>query len=190
VLYPGLHFHHGECPPRYKRCFRQHGFSCVILRLHVTRSLLSALYIAHARHDRDVDVWLEHDALAARRSLLDSRTTRARRLLRLILPVVDSHAYILRRFVPALFHVCRVCFSKHDLPRRHGALASYIRCQRWDNIDGSYVEVYMRQASITLDNISGFQFVPCFTRGLYSVSGAQAVRAHGSHTNFEIAPSL
>ncbi|KAG1801064.1 hypothetical protein EV424DRAFT_418407 [Suillus variegatus] len=49
---------------------------------------------------------------------------------------------------------------------------------------------YMRQASITLDNISGFQFVPCFTRGLYSVSGAQAVRAHGSHTNFEIAPSL
>ncbi|KAG2057733.1 hypothetical protein BDR06DRAFT_157076 [Suillus hirtellus] len=35
----------------------------------------------------------------------------------------------------------RLCFSKHDLPRRHGALAGYIRCQRWDNIDGSYAEV-------------------------------------------------
>jgi len=74
VLYPGQYYHHGKCPPRYKRCFRQHRLSCVILRLHVTRSLLSSLYITHARHARDVDVWLEHDTLAARRSALNSRS--------------------------------------------------------------------------------------------------------------------
>jgi len=145
VLHLGQYYHHRKCPPRYKRCFRQHELSCVVLRLHIARSLLSALYIAHVCHDRDVDVWLEHDTLAACRSALGSRTARAGRLLRLVLPVVDSHAYHLRRFVPALLHVCdddsRLFFSKHDLPRRHCALAGHIRCQCWDHIDGSYVEV-------------------------------------------------
>jgi hypothetical protein len=63
----------GKCPPRYQWCFRQYGLSCAILWLHITRSSLPALFVAHARHDRDVDIWLKHDTLGTHRSTLDSR---------------------------------------------------------------------------------------------------------------------
>jgi hypothetical protein len=89
MLYPSQHDHHsklfnsaqlgarwhpkkGKCLARYKCCFHQYGLSCAILWLYITRSSLSTLYIAYARHDRDVDIRLEHDTLAARRSAVDS----------------------------------------------------------------------------------------------------------------------
>ncbi|KAG1763328.1 hypothetical protein EDD22DRAFT_887781 [Suillus occidentalis] len=84
------------------------------------------LFVAHACHDRDVNIWLEYDTLGTHRSALDPRATQARRLLRLVLPVVDSRPHILRCLVPELFHVCdvdsRLLLPKHNLSRRHCAL--------------------------------------------------------------------
>ncbi|KAG1871306.1 hypothetical protein DFJ58DRAFT_763271 [Suillus subalutaceus] len=64
-------------------------------------------------------------------------------VLSYLLSIVTPH--VLHRLVPTLFHFCdvdsRVFISKYDLPRSDCALASHIRRQHWDDIDGNYVEV-------------------------------------------------